>query len=232
MATEIRVRCAQAKKMLSKPNRKIKEIKSLIQKRYNFNDETNKLELSIKPLAYDPACCAAANCENLKFKLLAGTPVRNAANNVMGTVMRQGKAIGCEVIICGKVRGQRAKAQKYTMGYQVSTGQPKNDFIDKAIRHVELRQGDRNQSEDYAGHRDRNRHQPQGHARYHQDPRAQGPGRGRHRRGTPRMSILSSAFAMRLEQVKITRTCLSSRCDSQYNKIFGLLFSRVFHLHT
>merc|ERR1719469_1810914 len=74
MATEIRVRCAQAKKMLSKPNRKIKDI---------------------KPLAYDPACCAAANCENLKFKLLAGTPVRNAANNVMGTVMRQGKAIGC-----------------------------------------------------------------------------------------------------------------------------------------
>merc|ERR1740139_2101443 len=278
MATEIRVRCAQAKKMLSKPNRKIKEIKSLIQKRYNFNDETNKLELSIKPLAYDPACCAAANCENLKFKLLAGTPVRNAANNVMGTVMRQGKAIGCEVIICGKVRGQRAKAQKYTMGYQVSTGQPKNDFIDKAIRHVELRQGmigikvkimqateigtginrkvmpdtikihepkDENEAD---LQRDRNRHQPQGHARYHQDPRAQGrergrpsaqgplpgqgPGRGRHRRGTPRMSILSSAFAMRLEQVKITRTCLSSRCDSQYNTILGLLFSRVFHLHT
>jgi small subunit ribosomal protein S3e len=27
------------------------------------------------------------------------------------------------------------------MGYQVSTGQPREDFIDKAIRHVELRQG-------------------------------------------------------------------------------------------
>lgn len=141
MATEIRVRCAQCKKMLAKPNRKIKEIKSLIQKRYNFNDVDNKLELSIKPLPYDPALCAAANCENLKFKLLAGTPVRNAANNIMGTVMRQGKAIGCEIIIAGKVRGQRAKAQKYTMGYQISTGQPKHDFIDKAIRHVELRQG-------------------------------------------------------------------------------------------
>lgn len=59
----------------------------------------------------------------------------------MGTVMRQGKAVGCEVRISGKVRGQRAKAQKYVMGYQVSTGQPRNDFIDKAIRHVELRQG-------------------------------------------------------------------------------------------
>merc|ERR1740139_1569923 len=74
MATEIRVRCAQAKKMLSKPNRKIMEIKSLIQKRYNFNDETNKLELSIKPLAYDPACCAAANRLELSIKPLAYDP--------------------------------------------------------------------------------------------------------------------------------------------------------------
>merc|ERR1711907_200802 len=141
MSTEIRVRAASCKDMLAKPNRKIKEIKSLIQKRYNFNDVDNKLDLSIKPLAYERALCAAANCENLKFKLLAGTPVRNAANNILGTVMRQGMAIGCEVIVAGKVRGQRAKAQKYTMGYQVSTGQPKHDFIDKAIRHVELRQG-------------------------------------------------------------------------------------------
>merc|ERR1711957_561572 len=35
----------------------------------------------------------------------------------------------------------RAKAQKYTQGYQVSTGQPKYDFIDIAVRNVELRQG-------------------------------------------------------------------------------------------
>merc|ERR1712003_313799 len=55
--------------------------------------------------------------------------------------MRRGGAIGCEVIVAGKVRGQRAKAQKYVQGYQVSTGQPKYDFIDAAVRSVELRQG-------------------------------------------------------------------------------------------
>merc|ERR1711993_100366 len=54
---------------------------------------------------------------------------------------RRGQAIGCEVIVSGKVRGQRAKAQKYAQGYQVSTGQPKYDFIDQAVRSVELRQG-------------------------------------------------------------------------------------------
>jgi len=64
-----------------------------------------------------------------------------AANNILGTVMRRGGAIGCEVMVAGKVRGQRAKAQKYTQGYQVSTGQPKYDFIDIAVRSVELRQG-------------------------------------------------------------------------------------------
>jgi ribosomal protein uS3 len=141
MSTEIRVRAANAQDLLNKSTRKVKEIKSLIEKRYNFNDEDNKVELSIKPLPYDKNLSAAANVETLKYKLLGGLPVRNAANNIIGTVMRRGGATGCEVMVSGKVRGQRAKAMKYTAGYQVSTGQPKLDFIDCAIRHVELRQG-------------------------------------------------------------------------------------------
>merc|ERR1712066_300557 len=141
MSTEIRVRAAKCVDLLNKQARKVKEIKSLIEKRCNFNDGDNKLELSIKPLPFEKSLCAAANVEMLKYKLLGGTPVRLAANNILGTVMRRGGAIGCEVRVSGKVRGQRAKAQKYTQGYQVSTGQPKYDFIDQAVRSVELRQG-------------------------------------------------------------------------------------------
>jgi len=141
MATEIRVRAAQCQDLLSKGTRKVKEIKSLIEKRYNFNDVDSKVDLSIKPLPYDRNLSASANVETLKYKLLNGVPVRMAANNIMGTVMRRGGATGCEVIVSGKVRGQRAKAQKYTAGYQISTGQPKKEFIDIAVRHVELRQG-------------------------------------------------------------------------------------------
>ena len=139
--TQIRVRAAKTQDLLSKSARKVKEIKSLIEKRYNFNQVDNKVELAITSVPYDRNLCAAANVETLKYKLLTGTPVRMAANNILGTVMRRGGAIGCEVIVAGKVRGQRAKAQKYTQGYQVSTGQPKYDFIDKAVRSVELRQG-------------------------------------------------------------------------------------------
>jgi small subunit ribosomal protein S3e len=139
--TEIRVRAAKCTELLNKQTRKVKEIKSLIEKRYQFNDSDNKIDLAIKPLPYDNNLSAAANVETLKYKLLTGTPVRMAANNILGTVMRRGGAIGCEILIAGKVRGQRAKAQKYCQGYQVSTGQPKYDFIDIAVRSVELRAG-------------------------------------------------------------------------------------------
>merc|ERR1712230_108274 len=88
----------------------------------------------------DQAFCASANVEILKSELLKGRPVRMAVNGVMNTVMRK-KAIGCTVIVSGKVRGQRAKAQKYTSGYLISTGQPKKELIDTAVRHVLMRQG-------------------------------------------------------------------------------------------
>lgn len=141
MSTEIRVKATKTKEILEKSARKVRELKSLIEKRYNFNDVDNKVELAIKPLPYDKNLCAAAQAENLKYKLLGGTPVRLAANNILASVMRRGGAKGCEVIISGKVRGQRAKSQKYKQGYIVSTGQPKLVFVDEAVRHVELRQG-------------------------------------------------------------------------------------------
>lgn len=141
MSTEIRVKATKTKEILEKSARKVRELKSLIEKRYNFNDVDNKVELAIKPLPYDKNLCAAAQAENLKYKLLGGTPVRLAANNILASVMKRGGAKGCEIIISGKVRGQRAKAQKYKQGYIVSTGQPKLEFVDESVRHVELRQG-------------------------------------------------------------------------------------------
>ncbi len=53
----------------------------------------------------------------------------------------ESEARGCEVIVSGKLRGQRAKAMKFTDGYMVKTGQPKLTYVDRAVRHVKLRQG-------------------------------------------------------------------------------------------
>jgi len=39
-------------------------------------------------------------------------------------------AKGCEVIVSGKLRAQRAKSMKFKDGYMVSSGQPVNEYID------------------------------------------------------------------------------------------------------
>lgn len=49
-------------------------------------------------------------------------------------------AKGCEVIVSGKLRAQRAKSMKFKDGYMVSSGNPVHEYIDSATRHVLLRQ--------------------------------------------------------------------------------------------
>ncbi|KAF5935269.1 hypothetical protein HYC85_026398 [Camellia sinensis] len=45
-----------------------------------------------------------------------------------------------EVIVSGRLRAQRAKSMKFKDGYMISSGQPVNEYIDSAVRHVLLRQ--------------------------------------------------------------------------------------------
>ena len=47
----------------------------------------------------------------------------------------------CEVVVSGKLRGQRAKSMKFVDGLMIHSGDPCNDYVDTACRHVLLRQG-------------------------------------------------------------------------------------------
>ena len=50
-------------------------------------------------------------------------------------------AKGCEVIVSGKLRGQRAKSMKFVDGFMIHSGNPTREYIDSAVTHVLLRQG-------------------------------------------------------------------------------------------
>ena len=63
-----------------------------------------------------------------------------ACYGVLRFIMESG-AKGCEVIVSGKLRAQRAKAMKFKDGFMVSSGNPVHEYIDAAVRHVMLRQG-------------------------------------------------------------------------------------------
>nr|XP_045228940.1 40S ribosomal protein S3-like [Macaca fascicularis] len=50
-------------------------------------------------------------------------------------------AKGCEVVVSGKLRGQRAKSVKFVDGLMIHSGDPVNYYVDTAVRHVLFRQG-------------------------------------------------------------------------------------------
>ena len=54
--------------------------------------------------------------------------------------MTQPAHLSLLIIVSGKLRAQRAKAIKFKDGYMMSSGQPVNECIDSAVRHVLLRQ--------------------------------------------------------------------------------------------
>jgi ribosomal protein S3 len=71
---------------------------------------------------------------------MMGLAVRRACSGVLRFIM-DSTAKGVEIIVSGKLRGQRAKAMKFVDGYMIKTGTPTTYLVDKAVRHVLLRQG-------------------------------------------------------------------------------------------
>lgn len=135
--TEIIVRATRTREVLGDKGRRIRELTSLVGRRFGFRE--NQVELFAEQIK-NKGCCAMAQCESLRYKLLGGLAARRACYGVLNFVMKHG-ATGCEVIISGKLRAQRAKVMKFRDGYLISSGDPKNYYIQEACRHVMMRQG-------------------------------------------------------------------------------------------
>ncbi|CAL6332212.1 unnamed protein product [Bathycoccus prasinos] len=125
---EIIIRATRTQNVLGEKGRRIRELTSLVQKRFGFAE--GAVELYAEKVA-NRGLCAISQCESLRYKLLGGLAVRRACYGVLRFIMENG-AKGAEVIVSGKLRGQRAKAMKFKDGYMISS---------VSTRHVLLRQG-------------------------------------------------------------------------------------------
>jgi len=135
--TEVIIMATRTQNVLGEKGRRIRELTSLVQKRFGFPEGTVELyaeKVSTRGL------CAVAQCESLRYKLIGGLAVRRACYGVLRFIM-ESQAKGCEVIVSGKLRGQRAKSMKFVDGLMIHSGEPVNEYLQKAVRHVQLRQG-------------------------------------------------------------------------------------------
>ena len=114
--TEIIIRATSTQKVLGEKGRRIRELTSIVQKRFGF--QVNTVELYAEKVN-NRGLSAVAQAENLKFKLLNGLAVRRACYSVVRQAMEFG-AKGVEVVVSGKLRAARAKSMKFMDGFMVN----------------------------------------------------------------------------------------------------------------
>merc|ERR1712001_524158 len=134
---EVIIIATRPSQVLGEKTRRIRELTSIVNKRWAH--EQGQIDLYVERVA-NRGLSAVSQAESLRYKLLGGLPVRRAAYGVLRFVMENG-ARGCEVVISGKIRGQRAKAMKFVDGMMIHSGNPVREYVDTAVRHVLLRQG-------------------------------------------------------------------------------------------
>jgi small subunit ribosomal protein S3 len=93
----------------------------------NFGVESPQIE--VQQVA-NPSFNAQIMAERLANALERGWYFRKAGSSIIRRVMESG-ALGCEVIIAGKLTGSRARTQKFTQGYIKHSGEPVNTIVEK-----------------------------------------------------------------------------------------------------
>lgn len=135
--TEVIIMATRTQNVLGEKGRRIRELTSVVQKRFGFSE--GSVDLYAEKVT-TRGLCAVAQCESLRYKLIGGLAVRRACYGVLRFIM-ENNARGCEVVVSGKLRGQRAKSMKFVDGLMIHSGDPVNEYVQTAVRHVLLRQG-------------------------------------------------------------------------------------------
>jgi small subunit ribosomal protein S3 len=95
----------------------------------DFGVEAPQIEVQQVP---NPSFNAQIMAERLANALERGWYFRKAGSSIIRRVMESG-ALGCEVIIAGKLTGARARVQKFTEGYIKHSGEPVNTIVEKGF---------------------------------------------------------------------------------------------------
>uniref|UniRef100_A0A914GW17 40S ribosomal protein S3 n=1 Tax=Globodera rostochiensis TaxID=31243 RepID=A0A914GW17_GLORO len=135
--TEVIIMATRTQSVLGERGKRIRELTALVQKRFGYS--AGQIELYAEKVS-SRGLCAVAQCESLRYKLVGGLAVRRACYGVLRFIMESG-ARGCEIVVSGKLRGQRAKAMKFVDGVMIHSGHPVIEYIQEAVRHVQMRQG-------------------------------------------------------------------------------------------
>jgi len=131
------IRSTRPKNILGDKGRRIRTLQQVVTKRFNFPEGV--VELFVERVLHS-GLSAIAQAISLEYKIKGGLEIRRAACGVVRFIM-DNEAVGCEVIVSGKLKGERARAAKFAEGTLIHSGHGTQTYIDQAIRHCCLRVG-------------------------------------------------------------------------------------------
>jgi len=135
MKTEVVVHASRPGVVIGRRGSKIRELTYILENEFgieNVQVEVNEIE--------NPWLDAAVMASRLARQLERGVRYRRMAYWILRRVMRAG-AVGCEIIVSGKLSSRRARYQKFKQGNIAKTGEPADLFVDEADDRAVLKPG-------------------------------------------------------------------------------------------
>lgn len=135
MKTEVVVQASRPGVVIGRRGSKIRELTYILENEFgieNVQVEVNEIE--------NPWLDAAVMASRLARQLERGVRFRRMAYWILRRVMRAG-AVGCEIIVKGKLSSRRARYQKFKDGIIAKTGEPADLFVHEADDRAVLKAG-------------------------------------------------------------------------------------------
>jgi small subunit ribosomal protein S3e len=134
---EIIIRATRTKSVLGEKGRRIRELQRLVNGRFGFDEGV--IELFAERIN-NRGLCSRSQAASLAFKIVCGLEIKRAALGVLRFIM-ENNARACQIIVTGKIAGERAKAVKFCDGYIAHTGNPLDNMIESSTEAITLRAG-------------------------------------------------------------------------------------------
>ncbi len=113
----------------------IRDLASILEEKFELpNPQISVAEIEI------PELNAYVVASRIASALRRGVHYRRAGYWALNQVIEAG-ALGVEIIVSGKLRGRRAKYEKFRTGYLPKSGEPPLEYMQKAELHVQLKPG-------------------------------------------------------------------------------------------
>lgn len=135
MRTEVVIQASRPGVVIGRRGVKIRELTYILENEFGIEN----VQVEVAEIE-NPWLNAQVMASRLARQLERGVRFRRMAYWILRRVMRSG-AIGCEIIVKGKLSSRRARYQKFKQGTIAKTGEPANLFVDEADDKAILKPG-------------------------------------------------------------------------------------------